>query len=330
MTKFGTWDFKWPQRTQIRFAFQRLPPEVELNLEALIRKFAEIANAWLPEGNSNVGFDFSLGNPRLLAAPSKVPVPAGVEANGRRELYSAESYRPGADPYVDYDVLVSFAPLPVLAVPPRRPDGTVDQRELVTGQVSVLGAYARRAEYGSPTTLVGPNTDESGCSSLADYFSGAAYRYIVLHELGHILGLAHAHQNPLYRLNQARLGRPIVIDPSRVIAVVNALAPQLQTRFFPGRAAATIRDELASELRDVWPHDPPIDGRIPYSDWLDVTVGEGRDLEHSTVMAHPGWSAILDHGRPTTLSAFPTGPGADDLNQLRLMYPPAARGACAN
>lgn len=158
---FGTWDFKWPREKQkIRIAFQELPPEAGngKTLAQLIEKVRALAKTWM---SPDCPFEFDFLE-QTLPAPVR-------NANRGQSPVSPSS------PYVEYDELVSFAPLPVPftydvkeALPPNPAGllfqnrtimrGTSGQDLLITLQTAQLGRFARRCDYGVPTVYLGkPN-----------------------------------------------------------------------------------------------------------------------------------------------------------------------------
>ncbi|HYQ43745.1 MAG TPA: hypothetical protein VER11_17315 [Polyangiaceae bacterium] len=287
---FGTWDFKWPQGTKIRIAFQELtePDAKEMpSLRELIGTYEDIATRWL-QGGANIGFDFL-----------DTTLPAPVEA--QQGIFNLRS--PAGWTEIPYDVLVSFASTPAVIA------GVAPITE-ITGQVSVLGSYARRINYGTPTTLVGPNRKfiPTG-KKLYDYFKDPIFSEIVLHELGHVLGIPHQHQNPLYS------GRPDVKNDSDVNLALNGIRTKYWTQFSP---------EIEQEIRRPWPSQPKQGSDVPFSDWEPFTQGNQR-LENESVMAHPIWSDL------TTLASYPSlqplnaphqTPTSFDLALLAAMYLP--------
>ena len=155
---FGTWDFKWPrEKKTIRIAFQELPPEAgnRKTLAQLIEKVRALANTWMsPE--CPFTFDF---------LRQTLPAPAHDANRGRSPVSSSSAY-------VEYDELVSFAPLPIpftydvkVALAPN-PEGLLFRNRTIARGASgknlliklptaQLGRFARRCDYGVPTVYLG-------------------------------------------------------------------------------------------------------------------------------------------------------------------------------
>ncbi len=291
----GTWDFKWPQGTAIRIAFQELTASdasaFDFSLSDLITKYKEIANLWLA-GKPNISFDFV---EETQLAPKE-------QLNGVYNLRSPRGWLP-----VAYDVLVSFASTPAVIA-------GGDPVTLVTGQVSVLGSYAKRINHGTPTTLVGPNREFAYGRPLANYFDDPIFAEIVLHELGHVLGIPHQHQNPLYK------GRPAIQRNAEVSATLNGIREKYWTKFSP---------EVDQEIRNIWPALAVQESRVDFSDWhpyVQKRREEGAEnptprLERDSVMAHPIWSELTDLTDLQDRGPPHTKPTAFDFTLLGEMYP---------
>lgn len=297
----GTWDFKWPQGSVIRVAFQELPERDATSMPSLakiIDKYCTAATRWL-EGKPapNVHFEF---------LKKRLPAPEAVD--GEQNLRS-----PRGGPHVAYDVLVSFASTPAKVVAEKRRDETH-----ITGQLSVLGSYARRINYGTPTSVLGPNRDfiPEG-KALGDYFDDPFFEEIVVHEVGHVLGIPHQHQNPLYG------DRPRLKSDEQIKSELKTIRRVYWTKFSP---------PIASEISNLWPALPnteksPRYGKgpaVPFSDWRPIQ-SKSEPLELVTVMAHPIWSRLTTERFPATRLAAArqprTRPFAFDLELLQAMYP---------
>jgi len=287
-TIFGTWDFKWPQGTKIRVAFQELPAPDAASMPPLsdiIGLYRKIADRWL-QRQANISFVFL---DQTLSAP--IENVAGVY-----NLRSPAGWLP-----IEYDVLVSFASTPAVIA-------GVDPVTPVTGQVSVLGSYARRINHGTPTTLVGPNRNfvPKG-KTLHDYFYEPIFSEIVLHELGHVLGIPHQHQNPLYD------GRPALKSDGEINRALDGIRETYWTQFAP---------EIEQEIRRPWPTLQPNGNDVPFSDWLPLYQNASQRLENRSVMVHPIWSSLTTLSGLEALNPPHQNPTDFDLDLLNRMYPP--------
>ncbi|MGD0678383.1 MAG: hypothetical protein ABSC94_23480 [Polyangiaceae bacterium] len=169
---FGTWDFKWPSRKKIRVAFQKLPENFSGDrssaLSDLIAKVKRFATTWHDHVPDAPRFEF--------IEDAFLPAPSPSANRGQSPVKPA-------DPYVAYDELVSFAPLPIgvsydVIVPPpeggppaalfstrtvsRAADGSALQIVLPTAQ---LGRFALRCDYGVPTIYLGQPKRDAQTSS---------------------------------------------------------------------------------------------------------------------------------------------------------------------
>jgi hypothetical protein len=210
----GTWDFKWRRGSVIRLAFQT-PPDadpVSKHCREVMREIAELARTWKTAVTSDglgpaqdadgVPLTLHFLDGKLLPAP-----PPGMATQPQPEL--------GFDEAVHYDVLISLATLPVeIPAAPRR------EKQTVVLPRAELGRFASRIEYGSPTAFLGPLSAQEGSGR---FWISPKWRHIVVHELGHILGLAHPYQQhdavlewksdeELKRLLPGQLGVPMSDD----------------------------------------------------------------------------------------------------------------------
>jgi hypothetical protein len=173
----GTWDYKWRKNAVIKVAFQTPATDDEsMKLyEPLIRKIIEIAGRW--RTNIRADFDFDL-------PPAQGRVPLTLHFLKKQPL--PQPNRVQLKEAVLYDVLISLAPLPVTIPPTPRRRG-----EDVILPRSELGRYARRLEYSIPTAFLGRFRSGQTLQTLS---TDPEWEHTVLHEFGHILGLAHPFQ----------------------------------------------------------------------------------------------------------------------------------------
>jgi hypothetical protein len=289
----GTLDFKWPRHKTIVVAFQALPEKDAKqgpDLKAWIKEFKARAAAWLTHG---VGLKFEyLGQP--------LPAPSQVTVNGET-LYGARSAIDQKTVFIDYDLLISFASMPMWFEPP----GAAPVK--LTGQASVLGAYAQRANWGNPTMLLGPNVNQLANKTRHDHLKSAAFKHIVAHEIGHALGLAHEHQNPKY--HRAKL--VAIVDDTSLKGKLDALGSEFNTVFDAA--------ELNREVRDPWPMPDPA-----WSEWREwVGQSDTTRPEDLSVMVYPEWSTFLKNSAAFVgpVGTRHSGPTDSDLRQLKAMYP---------
>lgn len=219
----GTWDFKWPLGTKVRVAFQRPPrragcsPEDQARAERAFEQarleVIRLASRWHEAVSEALtrpgqplraveflrrGISLSFPDELILEAPD---ASTPILGNEHRSPFLTEDAR--ARPY---DVLVSLEDLPINRIDPFRfagpspKDQYIGERrglDRVTMPRSELGCYARTVDYGLPTIYLGrfgklTNVD------LLQYLRSEMGQHIVVHEFGHVLGLAHEHQNPHY------------------------------------------------------------------------------------------------------------------------------------
>jgi hypothetical protein len=241
----------------------------------LATSVARIASVWMESG----------ANVRLAFEREAFLPPPGQTSRSVRMPSSA---------VVSYDVLVSLQPLPV-----EEPELRGIRRILFP--TSMLGSYARRADYGVPTVYLGANPLAKG----DEYFSSAMFEYIVVHEFGHVLGLPHEHQNPLRR--PAWPSAALIRERLRPVFGVD------------------LPDELIeSEVTRPWPA-ADRDDPSAFSDWRPVADPSSTDFD--SIMAYPFCEYLCQtakaHGALTL--HWPRLPTHVDFEQLRRVYPPRAK-----
>jgi hypothetical protein len=341
---FGTWDFKWPQGAIINVSFQDLPPEDKERIkayvfmetdgrllkgsdggilngfEALTHAVEQLAKQWLVR-NPDIHFEFDHKN--LLPPP-----PPHVTITGLRSSKSA--FGP-TDPVYQYDVLVSFADLPVL-----------QNREALNAQGSSapfhpkkyflpgseLGRYAQRIDYGVPTTFIGKREHYPGTT--LDYLASEEFKHWVVHEFGHVLGLIHEHQNP-------EIHPLIVQELSDEKDLVRILSNALGYREPSDITAREIEDEILGPWPVVQSSDgKPLrdgNGNIAYCDFRRYAQSEPHD-DQTSIMFHVFWQRMLrpqHHGDENAPARFFSQPRPNDLATVGRMYSggPQPRAAAA-
>lgn len=345
----GTWDFKWPSQTAIRVAFQRVADVTQDELEKVAALVADYGRRWThdDQGNarSSVTFDFHMAGGRFLWLD---PAHASSDVDGTD---IAEPSDQSARDALDYDVLVSFNPFPRKS---RRARYVGAETYAPFLPYSALGSYARRADYGVPTLHIGPiaprpeaHTDGRWRSELARYYDEhPVARFYVLHELGHVLGLIHEHQNPSRpwpqssrplesRATQLR-SRPLAEQASAIAELSTSVSAKLDViRGFLGDAVAPVDDIVLSNfLVDQflvrWPGNPSFSD---YRDWSAQSAADddsimdapfwrcilgGADRAHTGDAGCGACRRVLNGARGTASGPYPF-PG--DLAQLAKMYP---------
>ncbi len=173
----GTWDFKWRKDAIIRVAFQTPPggEEGARIFQHLVPRVIEVARRW----KTRIRIDSRSADP-----PQSVPLTLHFLPN-QPLLAAPPPVGIGIGDAVLYDVLISLAPLPVLI-----PKSHKRPEQKVFLPRSELGRYARRLEYGTPTAFLGVRPGRSWAS----FSETPEWEHTVLHEFGHILGLAHPFQ----------------------------------------------------------------------------------------------------------------------------------------
>ena len=198
----GTLDFKWPRDATIIVAVQGLNEDVALDLKPAINELLIRMSSW----NNVLKERLKLEPFPGLQQQTVLPPPAF-----RNRARSAD-----LKTWARYDALVSFAPLPVYK------EANLERPERsVRFPSSALGIYCRRSRFGSPTLYCGEPPGYVGSDEWQagrSWFESDQFRFTLLHELGHVLGLAHEHQNPFRKLERDKAWKPV----DEVLRIVQA------------------------------------------------------------------------------------------------------------
>jgi hypothetical protein len=320
----GTYDFRWPLRTTIRVNFQ---PYGDINLIALARaKVAKAFQSWQVYDtitSPGIQLAYELTNVDVPAVDDG-PDDRGVEKHYagvaiestypreahlrgmldnirgvRRPFDKAKTYE--SSTLFKYDVLVSIAPLPLLT--PQNPLNELGPT-LIEFPQSELGAYSRREDFGMPTIYIG-RPKAAAAKTDIEWFESAEGVFTVVHEIGHVLGLAHEHQNPKRELQWKN-----DVDINAILAARN------------GGELPFDEDFASKEIKNRWP------GSDQFSEWRDVDP-QNRGGRFESVMTKPiAWCLIQGHKcdslelcdtEQTGYQRLST-PQPEDLKQLSRMY----------
>jgi hypothetical protein len=331
----GTYDFRWPMGSTIRVAFQ---PHASADVlqtarELVIAAFEKwgVSTAIRGEGVQlayRVVDDLPLpavdDAPRrgeakeeyLTARDKRVEAGAAVAEEDAQltrfeaRLGQARGAALTPDPNASdrqafaYDVLISVAALPLLL---RQTEPDNRGPTLVEFPQSQLGTYARREDFGVPTLYIGRPPAFSSGSDL-DWLNSLEGGFTIVHELGHVLGLAHEHQNPHRNLRW----KPKE-EIEAIIRTRNGGMAPVVSAFIANEITTPWDGEDFSEWRDVTNPSEPVDSVMSKPIYLCLLAG-GHDCQGNSVceVEQRGYEALQK----------PTG---SDLAQLRKMYGSAHR-----
>lgn len=278
----GTFDFKWQANRVIRVAL--LPPTLSaaegINAQVAGKALTlvkELAETWTL--GTSLKFDFLEVTREGDQGPPRIPS--------------------------DYDLLVDLDPLP------RTLPALFHQRKEIRGEITIsftmseLGTYATRRPLNEPTMYIGlprglKNGNGNAFGTSREYFESDAFKYVILHEFGHALGLPHLHQHPDLKQNA-------VFKPPQEVRnlIAQHLGLEMDVKF------------IMEHLMLSWP------GSKEYSDFVPVTGKSPETLASESVMMGLPIQAIL-RGVNTTQLKFHDKLGTLDRQWILQMYPKPA------
>ena len=297
----GTWDFKWPRYSIIRVALQDPVGGGSFDRQALGVIQKKIAD-WNRATKNLLKLTLV---PERLQAPRQAATP---DQPGTAE--SVLSPEETSKPLVRYDALVSASPLPILKAATR----TQPIARQIDFPAASLGTYCRRPAYGTPTVFIGRPASWAGGDD-ATWFKSPEFGFVVLHELGHVLGLVHEPQNPKRQVEAGDLWK----DPDDIVQIVakreGVTWPEEKLKIF-----------VESQITGRWP------GALAYSDWRKP--GEQASSSYiDSVMAKPLHGCLLKSTTCTVGSCTDRyrhehydhlgEPRPWDIEQLQSMYAPS-------
>ena len=329
---FGTWDFKWRPGKEIRIAFQELPHlDPPISFHDLMPKVVDYASRWNDSG-SPLKLAFLQ---ETLPAPDP-GLPAGKSADGKKR--------------VDYDVLVSLAPLPFrvsykIKGPPNKPgqlwsertiDRTADGKPMeIPLPTAQLGRFALRCDYGVPTVYLGrPNrtTTPSAATlaaalgltatleqfvptkddTLADYF-GTRKHPSKTGEFECTIVHEFGHVLGIPHLHQSPLARLRWRSVKEICSLISAgTGVEVDEDFVRGQALLPLPSTRSAH------------GDALFSDWSAPAMDRYGDAVLDSVMTHPLLQFMLEPPNdPALANKVPvriTTPTSMDFDFLRSMY----------
>lgn len=246
----GTLDFKWSPGDSIGMRVYQSEPSGQEDRDSYAKRLlAECVRRWCTRGNATIDLD--------------VQVLGG--------FVPAEPDAPVSDPEVQgYDVLVECL---------WRPGTSVD----LAGRTH-LGSYARRQTYGEPTLYL-------PLQGLAEDGEAFAPEDLVatMHELGHVLGLPHAHQSPYLDLD------------ARWSSDLARYKYWLSETFGLDMTEAEIESFIDADLKSThW-------GNPAHSQWWPFRPQQDVD----SIMTYPGLAVCIDAKAPALGPLGPAGQLAD-------------------
>lgn len=223
-----------------------------------------------------------------------------------RNRSSFEPHEPVTKPY---DLLISFDDLPI-----KNTEAFVVGNPNVEYKlpISELGSYARRTDYGEPTMYVG-RFGRYLKFGLREYLKTDFGRHVLLHEIGHALGLAHSHQNPLGpdRSN-------IYKKPEDAIALMNKLLG-LDLSATNEVDRATLEGHLVSN----WPGNPDFSYWSKPAAPIEKLDSVMAFPYHACMLAdHAGCDCCTNPDGVHGCSQIPTTPTPSDIADLKALYYP--------